>query len=154
MKNYFLFIVVLWFCALNSIAQIDSFPRLTQEYLMSHKWYPDIYREESKKSSIITYTSTQKVDSVFVESVNTRVNIRDYYLSDTKDTVFDASKFGNSSSGKYIIERLRSINPEKDDLILIREVVSTSEEKMELRNLTKGFSSLGYVTTYYTSPLR
>ena len=104
MKNYFLFIVVLWFCALNSIAQIDSFPRLTQEYLMSHKWYPDIYREESKKSSIITYTSTQKVDSVFVESVNTRVNIRDYYLSDTKDTVFDASKFGNSSSGKYIIE--------------------------------------------------
>ena len=153
MKNYFLFIVVLWFCALNSIAQIDSFPRLTQEYLMSHKWYPDIYREESKKSSIITYTSTQKVDSVFVESVNTRVNIRDYYLSDTKDTVFDASKFGNSSSGKYIIERLRSINPEKDDLILIREVVSTSEEKMELRNLTKGFSSLGYVTTYYTSPL-
>ena len=154
MKNYFLFIVVLWFCALNSIAQIDSFPRLTQEYLMSHKWYQDIYREESKKSSIITYTSTQKVDSVFVESVNTRVNIRDYYLSDTKDTVFDASKFGNSSSGKYIIERLRSINPEKDDLILIREVVSTSEEKMELRNLTKGFSSLGYVTTYYTSPLR
>ena len=103
MKNYFLFIVVLWFCALNSIAQSDSFPRLTQEYLMSHKWYPDIYREESRKSSVMTYTSTQKVDSVFVENVNTRVNIRDYYLSDTKDTVFDANKFGNSSSGKYII---------------------------------------------------
>ena len=154
MKKILIIVLLLAYASINMHAQNSSSPRITQEYLMNHKWYPDIYREESKKSSIITYTSTQKVDSVFVESVNTRVNIRDYYLSDTKDTVFDASKFGNSSSGKYIIERLRSINPEKDDLILIREVVSTSEEKMLLRNLTKGFSSLGYVTTYYTSPLR
>ena len=153
MKNYFLFIVVLWFCALNSIAQIDSFPRLTQEYLMSHKWYPDIYREESKKSSIITYTSTQMIDSIFKENVNIEFYIRDYYLSDTKDTVFDISKVGKTSSGKYIIEIVKSIKPGIDDLILIFEVVSMSEEKMLLRNLTRGFSSLGYVTTYYTSPL-
>ena len=148
------FLLLLAYASTNMYAQSDSSPRLTQEYLMSHKWYPDIYSKDSKKSSIITYSSTQMIDSVFVESVNSRVNIRDYYLSDSKNTVFDTSKFGYSSSGKYIIERVRSINPQKDDLILIMEVVFISEEKMELRNLTSGFSSLGYVTTYYTSPLR
>jgi hypothetical protein len=153
MKKVIFFLVLSFVVMHSHFAQNNSL-RLTQQYLMSHKWYPDIYSEDSKKSSIITYSSTQMIDSVFVESVNSRVNIRDYYLSDSKDAVFDTSKFGYSSSGKYIIERVRSINPQKDDLILIMEVVFISEEKMELRNLTSGFSSLGYVTTYYTSPGR
>ena len=148
------FFLVLSFVAMHTHIAQNNTLRFTQQYLMSHKWYPDIYREESKKSSIITYTSTQMIDSIFKENVNIEFYIRDYYLSDTKDTVFDISKVGKTSSGKYIIEIVKSIKPGIDDLILIFEVVSMSEEKMLLRNLTRGFSSWGYVTTFYTSPLR
>ena len=81
MKQILIVVLLLAYASTNMYAQSASSPRLTQEYLMSHKWYPDIYSEDSKKSSIITYSSTQMIDSVFVESVNSRVNIRDYYLS-------------------------------------------------------------------------
>lgn len=134
-------------------AQETSSSRAALKLLMKYKWYPDVYSESSKKSSVTTYTSTQIIDSIFEEDINIRVGVCDYYLSDTQETIFDESKVGKTSSGKYIIKRIRSIKPGMDDLILIKEVVSISGRKMELRNLTKGFSSLGYITTYYTVPV-
>ena len=154
MKQILIIVLLLVYASTKMNAQSSSSLRLTQEYLMRYKWYPDVYTEKSKKSSVMTYTSAQIIDSIFKEDINIRVGVSDYYLSDTQETVFDESKVGRTSSGKYIIERFKSIKPEIDDFILTMEVVFISEEKMQLRNLTKGLSSLGYITTYYTSPLR
>ena len=75
--------------------------------------------------------------------------VSDYYLSETKDMYFDASKIGKTISGKYLITETGM-----DNLAYIMEVVSMSEEKMVLRHLTESFTSWGHTTTYYTSPLR
>ena len=47
------FFLVLSFVSMHThIAQNNSL-RLTQQYLMSHKWYPDIYAKNDLKSSAI-----------------------------------------------------------------------------------------------------
>ena len=143
------FILILLFIVMHShVAQNNSL-RFTQQYLMSHKWYPDIYAKNDPETSFITYTSTQKIDSVFTEKGKIKLYISDYYLSETKDMYFDASKVGKTVSGKYLITEIGM-----DNLAYAMEVVSMSEEKMVLKHLTESFSSWGHTTTYYTSPLR
>ena len=143
------FFLVLSFVSMHThIAQNNSL-RLTQQYLMSHKWYPDIYAKNDLKSSFITYTQKQEIDSVFNGKGGMDLYVSDYYLSETKDMYFDASKIGKTISGKYLITETGM-----DNLAYIMEVVSMSEEKMVLRHLTESFTSWGHTTTYYTSPLR
>ena len=149
MKQILIVVLLLAYASTNMYAQSDSSPRLTQEYLMSHKWYPDIYAKDDPETSFISYTSTQKIDSVFIEGRGVKLYISDYYLSETKDEYFDNTKVGKSVSGKYLITEIGM-----DNLAYAMEVVSMSEEKMVLRHLTESFTSWGHTTTYYTSPLR
>ena len=148
MKQILIVVLLLAYASTNMYAQSDSSPRLTQEYLMSHKWYPDIYGTELKRSSVITYTLTQELDSVFKENVFYKVYAPEYYLSDTKDLIFNRSKVGKTISGKYLITELG-----KENLAYIFEVVFMSEEKMILRNITEGFNTTGGTVTLYTTPI-
>ena len=148
MKQILIVVLLLAYASTNMYAQSASSPRLTQEYLMSHKWYPDIYGTELKRSSVITYTLTQELDSVFKENVFYKVYAPEYYLSDTKDLIFNRSKVGKTISGKYLITELG-----KENLAYIFEVVFMSEEKMILRNITEGFNTTGGTVTLYTTPI-
>ena len=148
MKQILIVVLLLAYASTNMYAQSDSSPRLTQGYLMSHKWYPDIYGTELKRSSVITYTLTQELDSVFKENVFYKVYAPEYYLSDTKDLIFNRSKVGKTISGKYLITELG-----KENLAYIFEVVFMSEEKMILRNITEGFNTTGGTVTLYTTPI-
>jgi hypothetical protein len=133
-------------------AQSDSSPRLTQEYLMSHKWYPDIYDDEDLDTSFITYSLTHEIDSVFSEDGKQTVYMLNYYLSDTKDLIFETDKVGNTLSGKYLI--LERATETDSILTFILEAVFVSEEKMVLRNWTEGYTTYSHSTTYYTSPIQ
>ena len=148
MKQILIVVLLLAYASTNMYAQSASSPRLTQGYLMSHKWYPDIYGTELKRSSVITYTLTQELDSVFKENVFYKVYAPEYYLSDTKDLIFNRSKVGKTISGKYLITELG-----KENLAYIFEVVFMSEEKMILRNITEGFNTTGGTVTLYTTPI-
>ena len=148
MMKQIVFIFIFFFiCMLSNVAQNNAL-RFTQQYLMSHKWYPDIYGTELKRSSVITYTLTQELDSVFKENVFYKVYAPEYYLSDTKDLIFNRSKVGKTISGKYLITELG-----KENLAYIFEVVFMSEEKMILRNITEGFNTTGGTVTLYTTPI-
>ena len=151
MKQVILFFVLFIACNASSVAQTSSSPRLTLEYLMSHKWYPDIYEEEDLDTSFVTYTLTQEIDSVFTEEGEIELYLSDYYLSDTKDLNFDSTKVGKSTSGKYLITQRGTV---EENLTFIMEVTFISDEKMLLKNLTVGYTSCGYTTTYYTAPFR
>ena len=153
MKQVTLIFALFIVCIASSIAQTTSSPRLTREYLTSHKWYPDIYEEEDLDTSFITYSLTQEVDSVFTEEGEIEVYISDYYLSDTPDLTFGTNKVGNTTSGKYLITERGSSTGEQD-LTFIMEVIFISDEKMILRHLTEGYTTYGYTTTYYTAPFR
>ena len=146
MKKSILLIIILLSCVSIGVAQETFSLTLTREHLMSHKWYPDygIYEKALKRSSVITYTLTQELDSVFKEDVFYKVYAPDYYLSDTKDLVFDTNKVGKTVSGKYLITELG-----KENLAYIFEVVFMSKEKMILRNLTEGFNTTGDLVTLY-----
>ena len=86
------FFLVLSFVSMHThIAQNNSL-RLTQQYLMSHKWFPDIYAKNDPETSFITYTLTQEIDSTFTEEGEIELYISDYYLSETKDLIFDTNK--------------------------------------------------------------
>lgn len=147
MKKVIFFLVLSFVVMHSHFAQNNSL-RFTQQYLMSHKWYPDIYGTELKRSSVITYTLTQELDSVFKENVFHKVYAPEYYLSDTKDLIFNRSKVGKTISGKYLITELG-----KENLAYIFEVVFMSEEKMILRNITEGFNTTGGTVTLYTTPI-
>ena len=152
MKQILIVVLLLAYASTNMYAQSDSSPRLTQEYLMSHKWYPDIYDDEDLDTSFITYSLTHEIDSVFSEDGKQTVYMLNYYLSDTKDLIFETDKVGNTLSGKYLI--LERATETDSILTFILEAVFVSEEKMVLRNWTEEFTSYGHTTTYYTSPIQ
>ena len=152
MMKQIVFIFIFFFiCMLSNVAQNNAL-RFTQQYLMSHKWYPDIYDEDDLDTSFITYTMTQEIDSVFTEEGEIELYISDYYLSETKDMIFDTNKIGKNVSGKYLVTASGTSTDGK--LAYVMEIVLMSEEKMVLKHLTEGFTSTGKTTTYYTSPLR
>jgi len=136
---------------LSNVGQNSSL-RFTQQYLMSHKWYPDIYDDEDLETSFITYTLTQEIDSTFTEEGEIELYISDYYLSETKDLIFDTNKIGKNVSGKYLVTASGTVPEGK--LAYVMEVISMTEEKMVLKHLTEGFTTTGKTTTFYTSPLR
>lgn len=144
-----IFFLVLSFVVMHSHVAQNTSLLLTQQYLMNHKWYPDIYAKNDPETSFKTYTLTQEIDSVFTEDGKVKLYMSDYYLSETEDMYFDASKVGKAVSGRYLITEIGM-----DNLAYVMEVVSMSEEKMVLRHLTESFTSCGHTTTYYTSPLR
>lgn len=82
-----IFFLVLSFVVMHSHFAQNNALRFTQQYLMSHKWYPDIYDEDDLDTSFITYTMTQEIDSVFTEEGEIELYISDYYLSETKDMI-------------------------------------------------------------------
>ena len=147
-----IFFLVLSFVVMHSHFAQNNALRFTQQYLMSHKWYPDIYDEDDLDTSFITYTMTQEIDSVFTEEGEIELYISDYYLSETKDMIFDTNKIGKNVSGKYLVTASGTSTDGK--LAYVMEIVLMSEEKMVLKHLTEGFTSTGKTTTYYTSPLR
>lgn len=130
----------------------NSSLRFTQQYLMSHKWYPDVYDEDDLETSFITYTLTQEIDSVFTEDGEIELYISDYYLSETKDLIFDTNKIGKNVSGKYLVTASGTTTEGKQAYVM--ELVSMTEEKMVLKHLTEGYTSTGKMTTFYTLPLR
>jgi hypothetical protein len=152
MKQILIVVLLLAYASTNMYAQSDSSPRLTQEYLMSHKWYPDIYDDEDLDTSFITYSLTHEIDSVFSEDGKQTVYMLNYYLSDTKDLIFETDKVGNTLSGKYLI--LERATETDSILTFILEAVFVSEEKMVLRNWTEGYTTYSHSTTYYTSPIQ
>ena len=146
------FFLVLSFVAMHTHIAQNNTLRFTQQYLMSHKWYPDIYEDEDLETSFITYTLTQEIDSTFTEEGEIELYISDYYLSETKDLIFDTNKVGKNVSGKYLITASGTVPEGK--LAYVMEVISMTEEKMVLKHLTEGFTTTGKTTTFYTSPLR
>ena len=152
MKQILIVVLLLAYASTNMYAQSDSSPRLTQEYLMSHKWYPDIYDDEDLDTSFITYSLTHEIDSVFSEDGKQTVYMLNYYLSDTKDLIFETDKVGNTLSGKYLI--LERATETDSILTFILEAVFVSEEKMVLRNWTEGYTTYSHSTTYYMAPFR
>ena len=86
MKQIVFIFIFFFICMLSNVAQNNAL-RFTQQYLMSHKWYPDIYDEDDLDTSFITYTMTQEIDSVFTEEGEIELYISDYYLSETKDMI-------------------------------------------------------------------
>ena len=152
MKQILIVVLLLAYASTNMYAQSASSPRLTQEYLMSHKWYPDIYDDEDLDTSFITYSLTHEIDSVFSEDGKQTVYMLNYYLSDTKDLIFETDKVGNTLSGKYLI--LERATETDSILTFILEAVFVSEEKMVLRNWTEGYTTYSHSTTYYTAPFR
>ena len=151
MKKIVFIFISLFFCMLSNVGQNSSL-RFTQQYLMSHKWYPDIYDDEDLETSFITYTLTQEIDSTFTEEGEIELYISDYYLSETKDLIFDTNKIGKNVSGKYLVTASGTVPEGK--LAYVMEVISMTEEKMVLKHLTEGFTTTGKTTTFYTSPLR
>lgn len=119
---------------------------------MEHKWYPDIYEEEDLDTSVMTFTLTEQIDSVFTEDGDLKVYVCKYYLSNSKDLFFDMNKVGKTMDGKYLI--LERATETEDNLTFILEVISMSEEKMVLKHLTEGYTTFGYITSFYTSPFR
>lgn len=146
------FFLVFSFVSMHTHIAQNNTLRFTQQYLMSHKWYPDIYEDEDLETSFITYTLTQEIDSTFTEEGEIELYISDYYLSETKDLIFDTNKVGKNVSGKYLITASGTVPEGK--LAYVMEVISMTEEKMVLKHLTEGFTTTGKTTTFYTSPLR
>ena len=138
--------------SLNGMGNVVSSPCVTMEYLMKHKWYPDVHGKNSPRSSVITFTTTQRETVLSIKGGNQKRYVANYYLSDTKDLIFDADKVGKAKSGKYIIVKRRSETEE--NLTFIMEVVFMSEEKMSITNWTEEYTSYGHTTTYYTSPIQ
>ena len=147
-----LFIMLFNILSLSGTLKSDTTPRLTREYLMTHKWYPDIYDDEDLDTSFITYSLTHEIDSVFSEDGKQTVYMLNYYLSDTKDLIFKTDKVGNTLSGKYLI--LERATETDSILTFILEAVFVSEEKIVLRNWTEGYTTYSHSTTYYTAPFR
>ena len=147
-----LFIMLFNILSLSGTLKSDTTPRLTREYLMTHKWYPDIYDDEDLDTSFITYSLTHEIDSVFSEDGKQTVYMLNYYLSDTKDLIFKTDKVGNTLSGKYLI--LERATETDSILTFILEAVFVSEEKMVLRNWTEGYTTYSHSTTYYTATFR
>lgn len=152
MNRLTLFIMLFNILSLSGALKSDMTPRLTREYLMTHKWYPDIYDDEDLDTSFITYSLTHEIDSVFSEDGKQTVYMLNYYLSDTKDLIFETDKVGNTLSGKYLI--LERATETDSILTFILEAVFVSEEKMVLRNWTEGYTTYSHSTTYYTAPFR
>lgn len=152
MKQSFLFLFFVCMSVFNGLAQGSTSLRLTQQYLMNHKWYPDIYEDDDRETSFITYSHTEEIDSTFTEEGTLERYIAKYYLSDNKDLVFDNSKVNNSVSGKYLITQRSSSN--ETNLTFIYEIMYMSEEKMVLKHLTEEYTTYGYMTTFYTAPFR
>ena len=48
MKQSFLFLFFVCMSVFNGLAQGSTSLRLTQQYLMNHKWYPDIYEDDDR----------------------------------------------------------------------------------------------------------
>lgn len=133
-----------------SFAQDSNNTKTTQEILMSYKWTPiDIYEEEDNETCFVTYTKTQEIDSTTTDG-ELEVYIVPYYLSDTKDLVFDKNKVGKVTTGKYMIQDV-SADP-KTISTFIFEIIELSEKKMVLKNLTPWVDTYTKTTTYLSSP--
>lgn len=137
---------------MNGMTSENTSYRLTLEYLMNHKWYPDVYGKNSPRVPIVTFTSTKQETVVSIKGGNLEKYILNYYLSDTPDLTFDADKVGKTQSGKYLI--LERQGDAGESLTFIFEAVFMSEEKMSITNWTEEFTSYGHTTTYYTSPIQ
>ena len=97
-----------------------------QSDIVKKKWKSEIYIKKGIHMFLLKYTNTKEI------SINrfwtSRTN-QYYYLSDNIDTVFDISKIGNSSSGKYIITKQL-----KDSILYIDEILVLTDNTLIVRN--------------------
>jgi hypothetical protein len=59
----------------------------------------------------------------------------EFYLSDSKDTIFDSSKKNKVENGRYIISRMvRDKSDKRPTPVSILEIIELTDEKMVLKN--------------------
>ncbi|WP_455586327.1 hypothetical protein [Bacteroides sp.] len=88
------------------------------------------YYEFTKNECIWTICFDQKKEEGTVEN-------RPYYLSETKDTVFNKQKVGKNNEGKYLIFL------QKNHEILVFEILELNENKLYVK--TRNGSCLSFV---------
>lgn len=138
-RKYFLLVqlMVASFCVLPGNLLGQNGVRITQEKLMQYKWYPDIYEEDEGEYSFWTYTQMNEIDTVCYEDGEVEVYAMRYYLSDKADAVFDESKVGKVSEGRFVITE----SGYEQIPALAYEIIELTEERMVIRHSTPGMSS-------------
>ena len=109
------------------------------ELLMSTKWEPQDAYEEGD-AGYLRYSRTQEI---YIKRIDNEVDSSswDYYLSSTPDTVFDKTKIGKNTTGRYIITN-------GPDIAFIDEILELTSSKLVIRKSTPGYTVYGHKVTY------
>ena len=91
------------------------------------KWQRDTC--VGKGSFSIEYINTVKCIDKSVYGKEEKISESEYYLSDTIDTVFNKSKVGKISSGRYIIQR------DREGYLYIYEILKLTDSRLILKYL-------------------
>ena len=124
---------------LCNIVLFSQNQKTTMELLMSTKWEPQNAYEEGDAG----YVKYSKDKLLYFENIDNEVDSVhwDYYLSSTPDTVFDKTKVGKNTTGKYIIRK-------GPDVVFIDEILELTSSKFVIRKSTPGYSTYGHKVTY------
>ncbi|WP_294617462.1 hypothetical protein [uncultured Bacteroides sp.] len=112
---------------------------------MSTYWEPqDCFYEGD--CGYVRYTKTR---DIYVEKIDNKTDsvYSDYYLSPFPDTVFDSSKIGKCTIGRYIIRKGYGY-------VFISEILELTATKLVVKNLTQGFTTTGKVTVYLSTDMK
>jgi len=106
----------------------DGFAQQTfhQSDLVGKKWKDKEFRDTRGYSR--RYTNTKEI----IVRRNVLIFTDKYYISDTIDSVFDKSRVGNSSSGKFIITQPKSKN---DNIPSVEEILVLTDNTLIVRNV-------------------
>ena len=102
MKNYKIIILTNVLIALTAFTTISQNNGSTLEKLQGSTW-------EHKSSESRTHTSVYVAEEVTSYLNGEKYMIYEYYLSDRIDTVFDETKIGQLTNGKYLVRRSKTI---------------------------------------------
>jgi len=103
MKKILLTFYVLMACGNASLCSICMAQSISSSSIMNTKWIRS-YPNEKDHQSIIEFTKTKFNSTEIYTKINkTTSDSEQYYLSDTVPSVFDFSKVGKQSSGKYLL---------------------------------------------------
>lgn len=109
------------------------------ELLMCTKWEPqDAYEEGDSGYSM--YSNTQEIYKTKIDNEVDSAHW-EYYLSSTPDTVFDKTKVGKNTTGKYIVR-------EGPDVVFIDEILELTSSKLVISKSTPGYTTYGHKVTY------
>ncbi|MGL4332856.1 MAG: hypothetical protein ACRCSR_08725 [Bacteroidales bacterium] len=113
--------------------------KTTMDLLMSTKWEPQNAFDEGDYG----YVRFSNIQRIFKYRIRNKIDSSNYsyYLSKTSDTVFDKTKVGKNSTGKYIIS-------DGPGIVFIDEILELTSSKLVIRKSTPGYSSYGHKVTY------